>query len=122
MDSDLKQKFAPLRGNRRAHSLRSRQEPYQVGLLEWKTNDYEFQLLCDAVFGWLESEYGDRGIRLGQLVSREDLMIEARRLTEAYKRGNFEGWLSLHVYLLTNLAVWLGGKGQSILDQRRAHL
>ncbi len=121
MDNDLKQKFAPRRNPRYAHLRGFNEEAEWADSLDWKTNDYDFHRLFQSLLDRLDSPYREQfGLRVDQLVSRDDLLAAARSSASWYQQEEtLYGIAGIYVYLHVTLDLFLGGRACEALDRRR---
>jgi hypothetical protein len=120
MDNSLKQKFAPRRNKHYAGFRGYHDEAEWASTLDWKANDYDFHRLFQSLFDHLDSEYREQfGLRVGQLVTRGDLLKEAHRAASWYQQEQFDQVLGIYRYLHAALDVYLSGKVFEALEKRR---
>lgn len=121
MDNDLKQKFAPRRNKRYALLRRLNEEAEWADALDWKTNEYDFYRLFQSLHDHLDSHYREQfGLRVDQLVAREDLMAFARSSAAWYQQEEcLYQVVGIYAYLHVTLEVYLGGRACESLDRRR---
>jgi len=119
MDHELKQKYAPRRDKRHVTFPTLDEAAAWSRTLEWRTNDYDFFRLCQAVFDYLDSRYREHGFRIDQFVSREELFREARAHIELYEQERLADCLDIFRFLYATFDLWIGGRANAALDQRR---
>ena len=121
MEEDLKQKFAPRRNKRFAHLRGFNEDAEWADTLDWKTNDYDFFRLFQSLFDRLDSHYREHfGLRVDQLVPREELLALARSEASWYQQEEQRYQIvGIYVHLHVTLDLYLGGRACGALDRRR---
>ena len=122
MDNDLKEKYAPRRNKRYAHLRGFNDEAEWADTLDWKKNDYDFHRLVQSLLDRLDSNYREQfGLRVDQLVCRDDLMAAARSSASWYQqKEEVYGVAGIYVYLHVILELYVGDRACEVLDKRRA--
>ena len=121
MDNDLKQKFAPRRNKRHALLRGFDDEAEWADTLDWKTNDYDFYQLFQSLIDRLDSHYREQfGVRIDQLISREELLALARSSAAWYQQEErLYQIVGIFVFLHVTLDVYLGGRVCQTLERRQ---
>jgi len=79
MDNDLKKKLAPGRNKRHVRVQSFEDGAQWANTLDWKTNVYDFFHMVRSLLDRLDSHYREQfGLRVDQLVPREELLALAR--------------------------------------------
>jgi hypothetical protein len=117
---ELVQKFAPRRDKRHATFGSLDEAETWARSLDWRTNDYDFFRLCQGIFDYLDCRNRDDGFRIDQFISRDQLMREARVLTEWFERENFGEIIGVFRFLYSNFSAQIGGQASEALNRRRS--